>query len=288
MQEKKKEQMEPLVGKNEDEKRQLIQEQTAEQDQNIEQKPEEENVFLGMKLKKATTRWNVCAIFYALFLMTCIGGYVNVQIIYLLRDPNMFGMSVEYQGRVTSSILLVAMICGLCWTFAAGFIYDLCLRKIPIFLAVVFGCLFLMLCPFTAPSEWLLTLDRALIQMCLIQLSAHPLILDYIKQESRGKGAALQNLGHLVGEAFAMSVLFGISKREDVDQIEAFAYAAAIVACLGLPILCLVTNVKVKDKKKAGDSLDQETSQQEILNEQDYERTVEVNSINAPYERSQL
>ena len=37
MQEKKKEQMEPLVGKNEDEQRQLLQEQTPEQDQNVQQ-----------------------------------------------------------------------------------------------------------------------------------------------------------------------------------------------------------------------------------------------------------
>ena len=40
--------------------------------------------------------------------------------------------------------------------------------------------------------------------------------MDYVKQESRGKAAAVQNLGNLIGETFAMSVLFGYSKKEDV------------------------------------------------------------------------
>ena len=41
--------------------------------------------------------------------------------------------------------------------------------------------------------------------------------MDYVKKDSRGKAAALQNLGNLVGEAFAISVLFGYSKREGVS-----------------------------------------------------------------------
>lgn len=43
-----------------------------------------------------------------------------------------------------------------------------------------------------------------------------------------------------------MSVLFGFSKKESVSQDEAFAFAAAIVACIGLPVFCIVRNVKIK------------------------------------------
>ena len=42
--------------------------------------------------------------------------------------------------------------------------------------------------------------------------------MDYIKEESRGKAAALQHLGNLLGEFFAMSVLFGFSKKETISQ----------------------------------------------------------------------
>jgi len=57
----------------------------------------------------------------------------------------------------------------------------------------------------------------------------------------------LQNLGNLVGETFAMSVLFGYSKRDDVSQNEAFSVAAIIIAALGLPVFCLVRNPKIKE-----------------------------------------
>eukprot|EP00353_Schmidingerella_taraikaensis_P010787 CAMPEP_0185572686 /NCGR_PEP_ID=MMETSP0434-20130131/4568_1 /TAXON_ID=626734 ORGANISM="Favella taraikaensis, Strain Fe Narragansett Bay" /NCGR_SAMPLE_ID=MMETSP0434 /ASSEMBLY_ACC=CAM_ASM_000379 /LENGTH=134 /DNA_ID=CAMNT_0028188649 /DNA_START=50 /DNA_END=454 /DNA_ORIENTATION=+ len=134
-----------------------------------------------MTLKKETSRWNVFAIFYTFFLMTSLGGYINVQIVYLLRDPDLFGMNAAYQGRVTTTILLIAIIVGMCWTFLAGFLYDVCQRKFPILMAVVFGALFLSLCPHTAPNETLLTLDRACIQICLTQLMCHPLIMDYVK-----------------------------------------------------------------------------------------------------------
>lgn len=56
----------------------------------------DDNTFLGIKLKKNVTRWNLFAIFYVFFLMTSIGGYINVQIVYLLRDKSYFNMDEEY------------------------------------------------------------------------------------------------------------------------------------------------------------------------------------------------
>ena len=90
-----------------------------------------------------------------------------------------------------SNILLVSMICGLAFTAIAGYIYDLLSRKVPILLAGLIGAGLLSLLPHTAPSLVWLTIVRATIQMVLVTLSAHPLIMDYVKQESRGKAAAL-------------------------------------------------------------------------------------------------
>ena len=95
--------------------------------------------------------------------MTSIGGYINVQIVYLLRDPTYFNMDEDYQGRVTSNILLVAILCGLFWTTIAGYIYDIFARKLPIFSAGAIGSFFLFLCPHTAPSLMWLTFVRACI-----------------------------------------------------------------------------------------------------------------------------
>ena len=70
--------------------------------------------------------------------------------------------------------------------------------------------------------------------------------MDYIKKESRGKAVALQNLGNLLGETFAMSVLFGFSKKESVSQNEAFLMAAITVGVLSLGLLCIVKNREIK------------------------------------------
>ena len=57
-------------------------------------------------------------------------------------------------------------------------------------------------------------------------------------------------MGNLIGETFAMSVLFGYSKREDVSQTKAFCVAAIIIGVLSLFILCLVRNPKIKESNK--------------------------------------
>lgn len=92
----------------------------------------------------------------------------------------------------------------------------------------------------------LLALDRVLIGICQTQLMGNPLIMDYIKKDSRGKAAALQSLGLLFGEAFAIAVLFGISKRASFTQAESFAISALIVVCLGCLLYCAVRDVDLK------------------------------------------
>jgi len=44
-----------------------------------------------------------------------------------------------------------------------------------------------------------------------VLIIANPLIADYIKKNSRGKAIALVAFGMGLGEAFSMTVLFGLS-----------------------------------------------------------------------------
>ena len=74
--------------------------------------------------------------------------------------------------------------------------------------------------------------------------------MDYVKAESRGRAAAIQNLGNLIGEMFAMTVLFGISKNPNVTQERAFLYSAIIVFFLALVILFIVRDPVLKENKK--------------------------------------
>ena len=72
------------------------------------------------------------------------------------------------------------------------------------------------------------------------------MIMDYIKHESRGKASAINSLGHLLGESFAIGVLFAISSSERYTEAESFAINACIIACMGAPLFCLVRNVEIK------------------------------------------
>ena len=69
--------------------------------------------------------------------------------------------------------------------------------------------------------------------------------MDYVKKESRGKAAAFQNLGNLLGETFAMLVLFGISKETGMNT--AFCIAAIVTGSLSFLTLCFVRNPTIKD-----------------------------------------
>ena len=72
--------------------------------------------------------------------------------------------------------------------------------------------------------------------------------MDYIKKESRGKAAAFQNLGNLIGETFATTVLFGFSKQENVGLNWAFCMAAIVTGALSFFTLCLVRNPTIKEQ----------------------------------------
>ena len=86
----------------------------------------------------------------------------------------------------------------------------------------------------------------------ITQLVTSPLVMDYVKQDSRGKAIALSALGFFFGEVFAIGVLFQISKNRDIPLTDSFTMAAVIIACMGAPLLCIVRNVKIKRKTPRG------------------------------------
>ena len=147
--------------------------------------------FFGIKLKKGVSKRHLFALFYVFFLSTSIGGYINVQTIYLLRDPDYFNMETAVQGRVCSNVLFVAILAGICMMPIAGYSYDMFGRKLIIFAAISIASLLLIFTPYSSPSILALTLLRVFIACCLATIACHPLIMDMIKKESRGKAAAI-------------------------------------------------------------------------------------------------
>ena len=227
----------------------------------------------GISMKKNYTKRNLLALFYLTFFATAGGGYFNVQVVYLLRDEEYFDISEGEQGRVIAKINTVALIAMLGMTIVAGYIFDLCGRRVPILMAGFVIAIALLVVPYSAPSIIFLSALRTIFGLGIAQIGAHPLIMDSIKKESRGKASALNALGALLGEAFAMVVLFGYSKRDGVTQEEAFRFAAIFLLALAIITHFVIKEPNSKkEKKNENNSIyNNEEIQQSIDKEQNKE-----------------
>lgn len=67
------------------------------------------------------------------------------------------------------------------------------------------------LMPQAAPDLSMLIVLRTIQSTFCVLLISNPLIADYIKKDSRGKAISIVAIGMGLGEAFSMTVLFGLS-----------------------------------------------------------------------------
>ena len=172
----------------------------------------------------------------------------------MFRDQELFSVPEDEIGRTISKIVLIAYFWSILAALMAGYFYDLAGRK-PLILLYLFlqsiGC---FLIPRTAPSIELFTVVRAFTQMLGVSLLSHPLVNDYVKKESRGKAVAIIGFGTLAGEAFAIVVLFGFTKRMEITQ--AFNITSFILLVMSLFALYCVTEpvIKAKQNKNPGEN----------------------------------
>ena len=117
----------------------------------------------------------------------------------------------------------------------AGYLYDLIGRKVLLlgYFAVI--ALLLYQIPRTAPSIVYLVVTRSLLQLFLASVISNPLLIDYVKRESRGRAIALLTLGGMIGEAIGMAVLFGCTKQLEPKQ--AFFIISLVVFSISLPLI---------------------------------------------------
>jgi MFS family permease len=96
-------------------------------------------------------------------------------------------------------------------SFVAGYCYDLFGRKVLIILNSVAMCALCYFTPLTSPSLPILQFIYVLVRATLIFVSCNPLLADYVDKNSLGKASALQNMGSLVGDCFAMGFLMTLT-----------------------------------------------------------------------------
>ena len=201
----------------------------------------------GLSLKRGFSLKNLVALFYINFMVVSFYGYCNVQSVYILRSPDLFGVPKDETGTVISKMMFVSFSFSIGAVLVAGYTYDLLGRKRIILLYMTLLCVCCFVFPLTAPSIAQLTMVRTLMQMTGVSLMGHPLINDYIKKESRGKAVSITAIGTLGGEAFGVIVLFGITKRMELEM--GFAIVSIVLGVLALPLTCLITEPKIKTKQ---------------------------------------
>ena len=69
-----------------------------------------------------------------------------------------------------------------------------------------------------------------------------------MKSDSRGKAIAFQTIGKLLGEAFGMLVLFGLTINFEIDQ--SYSFSAVVLFILFTFVMCMIREPVIKNKSK--------------------------------------
>ena len=112
-------------------------------------------------------------------------------------------------GRTEGDILFYATLVACVVSIGVGYTFDLFGRKNLIAASYALLVFLIWTLPYV-PSLGLLIVNRAGVQVAFQYLHSHPLVIDYIKSESRGKATAMQALGNGIGEFIALTVLMTI------------------------------------------------------------------------------
>jgi MFS family permease len=148
-------------------------------------------VFLGVNLKEGYSVANFLAIPLTSSTMIYAGTFMNVAILFLLKDPEFYAVPEGEIGRVTNYIIFYSQLMVAPFILVVGYIYDIIGRKLTIFFTLVPAAILMMYIPDAAPSINMVIVLRLGIVTAISTLSSHPFINDYVSKETRGRAIAL-------------------------------------------------------------------------------------------------
>lgn len=197
-----------------------------------------DNIFLNINLKRDISPINLLALPYISFFTTNLVGFFNTQMIFMLRDPESFNVPENQIGLLTAQVLLVAQLITLSIHPSFGYAYDLFGRKLIVVgsAALLVGTVYVF--PVTSPSITLLkcVYTFGFILRCLKE--ANPLLIDYVKSESRGRAAGMRLLGTFFGEIFCQAFLVGLTSKMSFKA--SFHLVSIILLVMVVPMFWMV------------------------------------------------
>ena len=109
-------------------------------------------------------------------------------------------------GTYSGKILFWAYLVSTLVTPGMGYIYDI-LGRYKVLIASSFILSFVLgIIPYSSPYFWLLCAERAIISTLINVMAVSPLIIDYIKSESRGMVMSFASLGFVFGELLMVGI----------------------------------------------------------------------------------
>jgi MFS family permease len=162
----------------------------------------------------------------------------------MLRDKDYFAVESSEIGTVNSKLIFNAMVVTIPISLVSGYCYDLFGRKVLIMINSFLMCFLCYWTPFTSPSLAWLQFTYVLVRGTLIFVSCNPLLADYVEKNSLGKASALQNMGSLIGDCFAMGFLMTVTAK--MPHEAAFQVTAIIIGLLILPLFLMILEPNIR------------------------------------------
>jgi MFS family permease len=153
----------------------------------------------------------------------------------------------EKIGRQASELAFYSILLSMPVQFGVGYAFDMFGRKRILVFCLFSLCFMLALVPRMAPSLFWLRIVRILFGMSQTVIGGNPLVVDYVKKDSRGRASALANFGILLGECVCMMILVQYTKKLDSDL--AFFLASLVLITMSLPLLIMIREPDLSAKE---------------------------------------
>ena len=172
--------------------------------------------FLGIVIKSRYSLRHLLSIPFMYIIIPIIVYMIQIQIIFLLRDPDYFNVSSLDIGFVSNDIIFWSMIFQIVASLTVGYVYDIVGRPVTLFFLFLIGSVSIFVMPLASPQvfPWVY-IFRALYAIFYAGVISHPLINDFVMRDSRGRAIALQNLGYVMGELLNIIAVQSIVQRFD-------------------------------------------------------------------------
>ena len=205
-----------------------------------------QNIIWGMvHAKRETTVYNLLALPLITMIAVAAGGFVNANMPFLLRDESYFNYKFSEVGDRTGRALFWAYLASTIVTPFLGYVYDTLGRfwfMIPSMFLLSF---FMAILPYTSPNFQMLIAFRACMAIIVNVISVNPLIIDYVKNKSRGLVVSFTSIGFVMGELM-MIIMFSMTRS--LKMPGQYAIPAVLLACLTTILIFMLREPKLKHK----------------------------------------